>query len=205
MLLKAENLSVTRGGIAVLEGVSLALASGRALVLRGPNGAGKTTLLRTLAGLQPALKGRIEGEEGTLVYAGHADGIKGALTVRENLSFWASIFAGGDVDAAIDAYALAPLADRPAAALSAGQKRRLGLARLIVARRAVWLLDEPTVSLDREATAMFAAVLRAHLAGGGAAIVATHIELGLDEAETLDVAPFKARAAALDDFDEAFL
>ncbi|WP_281966552.1 heme ABC exporter ATP-binding protein CcmA [Roseovarius nanhaiticus] len=205
MLLKAENLSVARGGIAVLEGVSLALASGRALVLRGPNGAGKTTLLRTLAGLQPALKGRIEAEEGTLVYAGHADGIKGALTVRENLSFWASIFAGGDVDAAIDAYALAPLADRPAAALSAGQKRRLGLARLIVARRAVWLLDEPTVSLDREATAMFAAVLRAHLAGGGAAIVATHIELGLDEAETLDVAPFKARAAALDDFDEAFL
>ncbi|MFD0860396.1 heme ABC exporter ATP-binding protein CcmA [Roseovarius aquimarinus] len=205
MLLTAHNLSVTRGGIAVLEGVSLALAPGRALVLRGPNGAGKTTLLRTLAGLQPPLAGSIEAEEGGLVYAGHADGIKSALSVRENLAFWAAIFAGGDVASALAAYALEPLAERPAAALSAGQKRRLGLARLIVARRPVWLLDEPTVSLDRDATAMFAAALRAHLAGGGAAIVATHIELGLDEAETLDVGPYKARAAALDDFDEAFL
>ncbi|MFX0543447.1 heme ABC exporter ATP-binding protein CcmA [Roseovarius sp. S4756] len=205
MLLKAENLSVSRGGIAVLEGLSLSLAPGRALILRGPNGAGKTTLLRTLAGLQPPLKGAVQAEEGTLVYAGHADGIKGALSVRENLAFWAAIFAGGDVEAALDAYTLEPLADRPAAALSAGQKRRLGLSRLIVARRAVWLMDEPTVSLDRDATAMFTAALRAHLAGGGAAIVATHIELGLDEAETLDVTPYKARASALDDFDEAFL
>ncbi|MFX0544679.1 heme ABC exporter ATP-binding protein CcmA [Roseovarius sp. S1116L3] len=205
MLLQAENLSVSRGGIAVLEGLSLSLAPGRALILRGPNGAGKTTLLRTLAGLQPPLKGAVQAEEGTLVYAGHADGIKGALSVRENLAFWAAIFAGGDVEAALDAYALEPLADRPAAALSAGQKRRLGLSRLIVARRAVWLMDEPTVSLDKDATAMFAAALRAHLAGGGAAIVATHIELGLTEAETLDVTPYKARASALDDFDEAFL
>ncbi|MEX1233557.1 MAG: heme ABC exporter ATP-binding protein CcmA [Roseovarius sp.] len=205
MLLIAENLSVSRGGIAVLEGVSLALAPGRALILRGPNGAGKTTLLRTLSGLQPPLRGDVHSTEGSLVYAGHADGIKGALSVRENLAFWAAIFAGGDVDAALDAYALAPLADRPAAALSAGQKRRLGLARLIVARRDVWLLDEPTVSLDRDATAMFVAAVRAHLAGGGAAIVATHIDLGLDEAETLDVGPYKARATALDDFDEAFL
>jgi len=205
MLLTAEDLSVSRGGIAVLEGVRVSLAAGRALVLRGPNGAGKTTLLRTLAGLQPPLKGEVHADEGSLVYAGHADGIKGALTVRENLTFWSDIFGGGDIDAAMDTYALAPLAGRPAAALSAGQKRRLGLARLIVARRAVWLLDEPTVSLDRDATAMFVGATRAHLAGGGAAIVATHIDLGLTEAETLDIAPFKARAAALDDFDEAFL
>ncbi len=205
MVLSAENLSVSRGGIAVLEGVTLALAPGRALILRGPNGAGKTTLLRTLAGLQPPLKGEVTADEGSLVYAGHADGIKGALTVRENLRFWTAIFAGGDVDAALDAYALTPLAGRPAAALSAGQKRRLGLARLIVAQRAVWLLDEPTVSLDTDATAMFVAAIRAHLDGGGAAIVATHIDLGLSEAETLDVAPYKARATALDDFDEAFL
>ena len=205
MLIKAENLCVARGGIAVLEDVSLTLRAGQAIVLRGPNGAGKTTLLRTLAGLQPPRGGFLDLEEGTVVYAGHSDGIKGALTVRENLAFWAAVFAGGDVDAALGAYGLSPLGDRPAAALSAGQKRRLGLARLIVARRPVWLLDEPTVSLDAEATALFAAALRGHLAGGGAAIVATHIDLGLDEAETLDVAPFKARAEALDDFDEAFL
>ena len=205
MLLTAQNISVARGGIAVLEGVTLALATGQAVVLRGPNGAGKTTLLRTLAGLQPPLKGTVEADEAALVYAGHADGIKGALSVHENLGFWASIFGGGDVDAALAAYSLAPLADRPAAALSAGQKRRLGLARLIVARRAVWLLDEPTVSLDTAATAMFVAALRAHLAGGGGAIIATHIELGLNEAGTLDVGPYKARAAAFDDFDEALL
>lgn len=205
MSLIAENLSVSRGGIAVLENVALALSPGRALILRGPNGSGKTTLLRTLAGLQPPLRGRIDADEAALVYAGHADGIKGALSVRENLAFWAAIFGGGDVEAALSAYALAPLADRPAAALSAGQKRRLGLARLIVARRSVWLLDEPTVSLDTDATAMFVAVMRGHLSNGGSAIVATHIALGLDEAEVLDVAQFKASAAALDAFDEAFL
>lgn len=205
MSLIAENLSVSRGGIAVLENVALALSPGRALILRGPNGSGKTTLLRTLAGLQPPLRGRIDADEAALVYAGHADGIKGALSVRENLAFWAAIFGGGDVEAALSAYALAPLADRPAAALSAGQKRRLGLARLIVARRSVWLLDEPTVSLDTDATAMFVAVMRGHLANGGSAIIATHIALGLDEADVLDVAQFKASAAALDAFDEAFL
>lgn len=205
MSLIAESLSVSRGGIAVLENVTLALSPGRALILRGPNGSGKTTLLRTLAGLQPPLRGRIDADEAALVYAGHADGIKGALSVRENLAFWAAIFGGGDVEAAMSAYALAPLADRPAAALSAGQKRRLGLARLIVAHRSVWLLDEPTVSLDTDATAMFVAVMRGHLAKGGSAIIATHIALGLDEADVLDVAQFKASAAALDAFDEAFL
>ncbi len=205
MLLSAHNLSVSRGGISVLEGLNFTLAPGRALILRGPNGSGKTTLLRTLAGLQPPLRGRVEAAPETRVYAGHADGIKSALTAHENLNFWSSIFGGGDVHAAMAAYELAGLADRPAGALSAGQKRRLGLARLIVAQRLVWLLDEPTVSLDAHATRLFADAVRVHLGDGGAAIMATHIDLGLDEAETLDVAPFKARAAALDSFDEAFL
>ena len=128
MLLAAENLSVSRGGIAVLDGVTLALAPGRALILRGPNGAGKTTLLRTLAGLQPPLRGRgWMRDEGALVYAGHADGIKGALSVRENLAFWAAIFGGGDVDAALDAYALAA---------SGGPSRRRALGRAEAAPRA---------------------------------------------------------------------
>lgn len=205
MVLSAHNLSVSRGGIAVLDGIDFALAPGRAVILRGPNGSGKTTLLRTLAGLQPPLRGHVEAAPDTRVYAGHADGIKSALTVRENLRFWADIFGGGDVPAALLAFELDGLASRPAGALSAGQKRRLGLARLIVARRKVWLLDEPTVSLDAHATAMFAAAVRRHLSAGGAAVMATHIALGLDEAVTLDIAPFKSRAAALDSFDEAFL
>ncbi len=205
MSLSAHDLSVSRGGIAVLEGMNFTLAEGRALILRGPNGSGKTTLLRTLAGLQPPLRGSVTAAPETLVYAGHADGIKSALTARENLAFWSDIFGGGDVRAAMAAYQLEGLADRPAGALSAGQKRRLGLARLIVARRSVWLLDEPTVSLDTHATALFAGVVRAHLGNGGSAIMATHIDLGLGEADTLDVAPFKACASALDRFDEAFL
>jgi heme exporter protein A len=140
-----------------------------------------------------------------LVYAGHADGIKATLTVRENLSFWAQAFGNEDISKAMTAYQLAPLGDRPAGALSAGQKRRLGLARLLVTGREIWVLDEPTVSLDVEAVAMFAAAVRAHLAGGGIAVIATHIDLGLSEAEVLDVGPFKAKPLEHDDFDGAFL
>lgn len=205
MTLEVSDLAVARGGVRVLEGVSFALPPGRALVLRGPNGIGKTTLLRTVAGLQPPLAGTVRSEPETLVYAGHADGIKATLSVSENLSFWAQVFGKSDISKALDAFALASLAERPAGMLSAGQKRRLGLARLLVTGRRVWLLDEPTVSLDRDAVAMFAGAVAAHLADGGAALLATHIELGLDDATVLDLGPFRARAAELDDFDEAFL
>ncbi|MBC7133568.1 MAG: heme ABC exporter ATP-binding protein CcmA [Roseovarius sp.] len=205
MVLSVSDLSVARGGIPVLEGVSFALNPGEALVLRGPNGIGKTTLLRTVAGLQPALAGSVEAAPESLVYAGHADGIKATLSVEENLNFWARVFGTGDISAAIAAFDLGPLAARPAGALSAGQKRRLGLARLLVTGRAVWVLDEPTVSLDRDAVAMFAGAVRAHLAAGGAALIATHIDLGLSEARILDLAPFRAAPLAADDFDGAFL
>ncbi len=204
-MLRADDLSVARGGLRVLDGVSFTLTSGEALILRGPNGAGKTTLLRTLAGLQPPLAGRIESEPDALVYAGHADGIKSMLTVRENLSFWAQVFGTSDISAALDAYELTALADRPAGMLSAGQKRRLGLSRLLVTGRPVWILDEPTVSLDTHAVSMFARVVRDHLAEGGAALMATHIDLGLNEARVLDVAPFRAKTPGIDEFDEAFL
>ena len=100
---------------------------------------------------------------------------------------------------------MSELKRRPAGALSAGQKRRLGLARLLVTGRPVWVLDEPTVSLDVEAVAMFGAAIRAHLAGGGMALIATHIDLGLDEAEVFDVGPYKAKASAPENFDEVFL
>lgn len=205
MMLTATDLSIARGGIPVLEGLNLTLGAGQAMVLRGPNGIGKTTLLRTIAGLQPPLSGRVEVTPESLVYAGHADGIKPTLTVTENLNFWAQAFGNHDISAAIAAFALGPLAARPAGALSAGQKRRLGLARLLVTGRAIWVLDEPTVSLDTDAVAMFAAAVRAHLAQGGTALIATHIDLGLSEAQVLDVGPFRAKPLDIEDFDGAFL
>ncbi len=201
--LEVKDLTVQRGGVAVLSGVGFTLATGAALVLRGPNGSGKTTLLRTLAGLQPAIAGKVHAKPESLVYAGHADGVKAVLTVAENLRFWAGIYGAGSIDAALDVFDLKPLADRPAHALSAGQGRRLGLARLLVSGRPVWLLDEPTVSLDRGAVAMFARAVEAHLSAGGAALIATHIELGL-EAEEFDVTPYRAVAdRGLGVFDEA--
>lgn len=206
MELNVSELSVARGGVPVLEGVSLSLAPGQALVLRGPNGSGKTTLLRTIAGLQPALAGRVTGAEDRIAYAGHADGLKAMLSVSENLGFWAAVFGTRDVAAALEAFALEPLADRLAGTLSAGQKRRLGLARLLVTGRPIWVLDEPTVSLDADAVTLFADVVRAHLAGGGMALIATHIDLGL-EAAVLDVTPYRVMldAARLGASDEAFL
>ncbi|MCG7492528.1 heme ABC exporter ATP-binding protein CcmA [Thalassobius sp. Cn5-15] len=205
MELQVSDLTVTRGGIAVLEGVNLAVSAGAALVLRGPNGIGKTTLLRTIAGLQPALLGTVSLDREQMAYSGHADGIKAPLTVAENLTFWASVFGTGSIDAALAAFQLDPLAARPAGGLSAGQKRRLGLARMVVTGRPVWVMDEPTVSLDTDAVAMFAEAVRAHLAGGGLALLATHIDLGLSEARVMDVGPFKAKPPTIDDFDGAFL
>jgi heme exporter protein A len=204
MTLTVTDLSVARGGIPVLEGLGFRLEPGGALILRGPNGAGKTTLLRTIAGLQPPLKGRVVGGEDRVAYAAHSDGLKPTLTVAENLSFWASVFGHGSIEQALETFDLVPLRNRSAGALSAGQKRRLGLSRMLVTGRPIWIMDEPTVSLDTASVAMFAAAVRAHLGQGGAALIATHIDLGL-EAEVLDVGPYKAKPPALDDFDGGFL
>ncbi len=195
MILSVTDLTCARGGMPVLEGLSLSLDAGDAIVLRGPNGVGKTTLLRTVAGLQPALFGRIAAPEEGVAYAGHADGIKPTLTAAENLSFWAAIYGTSGIDAALAAFDLRPLADRPAQNLSAGQKRRLGLARLLVTGRRIWVLDEPTVSLDTAAVGLFAAALATHLATGGGALLATHLDLGID-APTLELAPYRAALPA---------
>jgi len=188
----AQDLAVARGGVPVLEGLSFVLGPGQALVLRGPNGSGKTTLLRTVAGLQPPLAGSLSGTEDRIAYAAHADGLKSMLSVAENLRFWAQVFGASDIKPALAAFDLDPLQDRLAGSLSAGQKRRLGLARLMVTARPVWVLDEPTVSLDAASVALFAGVVRLHLASGGCALIATHIDLGLTEARILDVTPYRA-------------
>ena len=196
MDLHVTDLTCRRGEAVVLRDLSFDLAPGEALILRGPNGAGKTTLLRTLAGLTPAVAGRISAPADAMAYGAHADGLKTQLTVRENLSFWAAAFGTGTagVTAAETAFDLAPLAHRRAADLSAGQKRRAALARMVLTGRPIWLLDEPTVSLDAANVALFARAVMAHLASGGLALVATHIDLGLPETRLLDVSTFAARA-----------
>lgn len=204
MTLTITDLACRRGQITVLRGVTLAVDAGEALVLRGPNGAGKTTLLRTLAGLTPPVEGTVDAE--ACAYAAHADGLKGQLTVAENLTFWARIFGATDIAPAVAAFDLAPMLHRRTADLSAGQKRRTSLARLPLTGRSVWLLDEPTVSLDTANVALFGQAVATHLATGGSAILATHIDLGLPDTRALDIAQFAARhraASAADPFAEA--
>jgi heme exporter protein A len=191
--------------VTVLSNLTFSVGAGQALVLRGPNGSGKTTLLRTLAGLQPPVAGTLDLNPDAVAYAAHADGLKSTLTVAENLGFWSAIYGGPAIDRAVSGMDLAALTGRRAGELSAGQKRRLGLARLLVTGRPLWLLDEPTVSLDTASVALFASVVRQHLAGGGAAIIATHVDLGLPEAEVLDLGPYRSRSLARDGFDEAFV
>jgi heme exporter protein A len=203
-MLSLSNLAVARGGVTVLSGLTLTVAAGQALILRGPNGSGKTTLLRTLAGLQPPAGGAFDLAPESVAYAAHADGLKATLSVAENLSFWSRIYGGPPIDHALVALDLTQLTRRRAGELSAGQKRRLGLARLLVTGRPVWLLDEPTVSLDVASVALFAGVVRDHLGQGGLAVIATHVDLGLPEATVLDLDPYRARVIHSTGFDEAF-
>lgn len=203
-MLSTSDLAVARGGVTVLQGLTFALMPGQALILRGPNGSGKTTLLRSLAGLQPPAEGTYHLPPDSVAYAAHADGLKSTLSVAENLSFWSQIYGGPPIDHALTALNLTQLTRRRAGELSAGQKRRLGLARLLVTGRPVWLLDEPTVSLDIASVALFADVVRAHLGNGGLAVIATHVDLGLPEATVLDLDPYRARVIQSTGFDEAF-
>lgn len=185
------NLQCQRGQRRVLSGVTFTLSAGDCLMLRGPNGAGKTTLLRTLAGLSPAPHGTLSTTPDDVVYTGHLDAVKPQLTVAENLSFWQGIYNTAQTNT-LDRFDLSDLADRPAATLSAGQKRRLGLARLHISGRKIWLLDEPTTALDTSHVARFTTILQDHCTSGGIAIVSTHLDLALPHAKTLNVADFAA-------------
>jgi len=197
-MLQADDLAAERGGRSIFSGVSFTLAPGMALTLTGPNGAGKTTLIRLLAGLGRASAGRLlwEGADALadraahalrLSLVGHQDAVKTAFTVAEALAHEARI-AGVDpahAGAAMVALGLAHLADTPIRVLSAGQRRRVALARLPLARRRLWLLDEPTVALDHAGVAALGAVMAAHRAAGGIIVASSHLPLPLPNAAQL--------------------
>ncbi len=196
--LEVRDLAAERGGRPLFAGLSFTLAAGEALGITGPNGAGKSTLLRIVAGLLPPAEGTLvldppdaEDEDAPLRerahYLGHADALKGAMTAVENLGFAAAVAARPALSPveALRRFGLAHVEDLPCAYLSAGQRRRVALARLLVAARPLWLLDEPTTALDAASQAVFGTVMRDHLAAGGLIVAATHAPLGLDPLRSL--------------------
>ena len=195
-----DNLRCVRGGREVFAGLNFRLADGEALVVTGRNGAGKSSLLRVIAGLVHLTGGTLTLEGGLPEasvpeqshYLGHQDALKPSLSVAENLQFWAEflrIEGGIEIIPALQAVDLVPLADLPAAYLSAGQRRRLSIARLIALKRPIWLLDEPTSALDVASQGRLAELMRTHLAGGGMIIAAAHGPVGLDNPRELKIGP----------------
>ncbi|HEX5211770.1 MAG TPA: heme ABC exporter ATP-binding protein CcmA [Pseudolabrys sp.] len=199
MQLRANNLTCSRGGREVFAGLNFSLQDGEALVVTGRNGAGKSSLLRAIAGLVHLAAGKLEfdgGEPGITIaeqthYVGHQDAVKPSLTVGENLQFWARYLGGADVpiDPALEAVDLAPLINLPAAYLSAGQRRRLSIARVVAVPRPLWLLDEPTSALDVPSQNRLAELMRSHLTGGGMIVAAAHGPIGLERARELQIGP----------------
>ena len=197
--LAAHGIACARGGRTLFDGLDFALEPGAGLLLHGPNGSGKTSLLRLLAGfLEPAdgwltWNGRAAAEgisayQSRITYVGHLDAVKRALSVTENVAFWAGL-RGADSNplTALEALDIGHLATLPARILSAGQRRRLGLARLTVAPTPLWLLDEPTVTLDSASVALVEGLIAGHRERGGIVVVATHVGLNLPGAAVLDL------------------
>jgi heme exporter protein A len=193
MRLSGRGVRCVRGGREVFAGLDFEASSGEALAVTGPNGSGKTSLLRLIAGLLTMADGSIglEGGEPELTlpeqahYLGHRDALKPALSVLENLSFWRD-FLGGEAFEPVESLtsvALDHAAHLPAAYLSAGQRRRLSIARLLAVRRPIWLLDEPTSALDAAGQSLFSGLMSEHLAGGGMIVAATHTPLGIEARE----------------------
>ncbi|RVU36507.1 heme ABC exporter ATP-binding protein CcmA [Hwanghaeella grinnelliae] len=203
------DISCIRGGRLVFDGLSFSVSSGGALLLTGPNGSGKSTLLRLMAGLIPPTLGALawddvpvdqdpEDHRARLHYLAHAEAVKPPLTVAEDLSFWQAL-SGSDkpVSAAIDAMGLETQSALPGRYLSAGQRRRLALARLLVSETDLWLLDEPSVGLDTASLAKLRSAIADHRAAGGIVVAATHVDLGLDGAETLSINQFAVDPAQM--------
>jgi heme exporter protein A len=190
MRLVGSGLSCVRGQRQVFAGLTFSVAAGEALAVTGPNGAGKSSLLRILAGLLPAAEGQLvlEGAASDTPiaeeahYLGHRDALKGALSVGENLRFWRDFLGGGPrpLEDCLATCGLAHAANLPAAFLSAGQRRRLSMARLLAVPRPLWLLDEPTAALDAQGQALVARLMTDHLAQGGIVVAATHLPLGIE-------------------------
>jgi len=196
MRLIAENLGGERGGETVFSGIGFTLEKGEALVITGPNGSGKSTLLRVVAGLLPASEGRVQVEDGgddfpsvasASHYLGHLNAMKTALSVEENLGFWRAFQGeqGSSVDEALEIVGLGGIGHLPFGYLSTGQRRRASIAKLLISRRPVWLLDEPTAGLDKASEERFAGLMRGHLRDGGIAVAATHLPLGLEGVKEL--------------------
>ena len=195
--LSATDLACRRGGREVFAGVSFSIAGGESLTIRGRNGAGKSSLLRMTVGLVRVAGGRLalEGGDPELTigeqahYLGHLDALKPSLSVVENLRFWSDFLGAAAVDLGepLRAVGLDALADLPAAYLSAGQRRRLSIARLLAVKRPLWLLDEPTSTLDAAAQTRLGEIMRAHLAGGGIMLAATHSPLQLEGTRELNL------------------
>lgn len=197
--LVATDLTCRRGGRTVFHGLSFAASAGEAVQVTGPNGAGKSSLLRLVAGLVPADEGTVALEGGDpeaavgeqAHYCGHQDAFKPSLTVAENLAFWTAFLGGGsEARPALARLGLDHLADLPAGYLSAGQRRRLALARLLTVKRPLWLLDEPTAALDAASQKLLAGIMAEHVAAGGVLLAATHMPLGIAARElVLGAAP----------------
>lgn len=197
MRLQASDLACRRGGRQVFSGLGFTLAAGEALIVTGRNGAGKSSLLRLLAGLIRPAAGQLvlEGADPELTlaeqahYLGHQDALKPSLSVQENISFWTDFLHGAHAAtaSALAAVGLDRIAHLPAAYLSAGQRRRLSLARLIAVPRRIWLLDEPTAALDSAGQAALAALMSEHLATGGLIVAATHGSIGLQRPQELSL------------------
>jgi heme exporter protein A len=198
MKLIAEDLHVSRGEWPVFSGVNLSVISGAAAIVTGANGTGKSTLLKTVAGFLQPERGRIvfddasEGSPGEHChYLGHENALKSALTASENLAFWQAYLGPGQrIGNALAAIGLDAMENIPAGYLSAGQKRRLAIARLLVSTRPVWLLDEPASSLDDRSIGLLSDIIRNHLHSGGIVIAATHQKLGISGAANLDMNKF---------------